>query len=122
MRRERGQALVEFVLTIGLWMLVVIGAGELAIFQFYDSSLRLAAQEGAFQASLVGHGPADASTTTRQLWTELAPNGGPLKVSVTSRGDLVTVSAQASAPVGLPIRLNARATHTIERFRPGSAP
>ncbi len=130
MRRQRGQSLVEFGLTVGLLMILVVATAQVAIFLYYRSALQLAAQEGAFDASLVGRTPADASTTTQQLWTKLVPAGGAVHVAVTSQGNLIVVSAEASAPALLPIPVppftrmpvKVHATHTVERFRPGSAP
>lgn len=130
MRSERGQSLVEFGLTVGLLMLLVVGTAQVAIFLHYRSALQLAAQEGAFEGSLVGHGPGDANTTTRQLWSKLVPSGGPVQVTVTSQGNLIMVSAEASAPALLPLPVppfaslpvRVHATHTVERFRPGSTP
>jgi Tfp pilus assembly protein PilW len=130
MRIQRGQSLVEFGLTVGLLMVLVVATAQVAIFLFYRSALQLAAQEGAFEASLVGHTPADASTTTHELWTRLIPNAGPVRVTVTSQGNLIVVSAQAAAPALVPVPVppftslpvTVHATHTLERFRPGSAP
>jgi Flp pilus assembly protein TadG len=130
MKAQRGQSLVEFGLTVGLLMLLVVATAQVAIFLYYRSALQLAAQEGAFEASLVGHTPRDADTTTGQLWARLVPSGGAVQVTATSRGNLIVVTATASAPALLPVPVppftrlpvTVRATHTVERFRPGSAP
>ena len=130
MRRQRGQALVEFGLTVGLLMVLVVATAQVAIFLFYRSALQLAAQEGAFEASLVGHTPANATTTTDALWARLIPNAGPVHVNVSVRGNLIVVDAEASAPALIPLPVppftslpvTVHATHTVERFRPGSAP
>ncbi len=126
----RGQALTEFSLVVGLLMLLVVATAQVAIVLHYRSGLQLAAQEGAFEGGLSGHDTADAAATTRALWSQLEPGAGPARVIVTVQGDLVVVSAEADAPVLLPLPLppftrlpvRVRAVHTIERFQPGSQP
>lgn len=118
--------MVEFALTVGVVMLLVVGVGQAAVILHYRTTLQLAAQEGAFEASLVGHEPADAVAETRDLWARLEPGAGPIEVSASTQGDLVVVSARATAPALLPVPVppfthwpvNARAVHTIERFAP----
>ena len=122
--------MVEFGLVIGLLMLLVVATSQVAIFLVYRSSLQLAAEEGAFEASLAGHGTGDATTTTDALWSKLEPNAGRPAVTVAVRGDLVVVGAEVDAPAILPLpvppftRLPIRvsAAHTVERFQPGSQP
>jgi hypothetical protein len=116
---------MEFALTVGLLMLLAVATAQLALFLHYRTSLEVAAQEGAFEAALAGHGPGDAAPTTRQLWRQLEPGGGPVQVDVQVQGELVVVSARTAAPAVLPLPLPAvsvRAVHSIERFQPGSAP
>jgi Flp pilus assembly protein TadG len=120
--------MVEFSLTVGLLMLLVVATVQVAIFLHYRSSLQLAAQEGAFEGSLAGHGPADATATADALWAKLEPGAAPAKVSTSVHGDLVVVEAHAVAPALLPVPVppftsmpvTVRAVHTIERFQPGS--
>ena len=129
-RASRGQAMTEFSLVVGLLMLLVMATAHVAIVLHHRSALQLAAQEGAFEASLSGHGPVDATATTRSLWSQLEPGAPPAKVDVAVRGDLVVVTAETEAPALLPVPfppftrvpLKVRAVHTIERFHPGSAP
>ena len=128
--RSRGQALTEFCLVVGLVMLLVVATAQVAIVLHYQSSLQLAAQEGAFEGSLSGHGAGDATATTRSLWTQLEPHAGPITVTASEQGDLVVVSAETQAPAILPLplppftrlRVSVRAVHTVERFQPGSLP
>jgi TadE-like protein len=128
--RAHGQSLVEFSLVVGLLMLVIVATAQVAIDLHYRSSLQLASQEGAFEGSLAGHGPQDAKVTADALWSKLEPGAGPARVAATTQGNLVVVSAQADAPVLLPLPfppftklpLQVRSVHTIERFHPGSQP
>jgi TadE-like protein len=126
---ERGQALIEFSFTVGLLMLLVVVTAQVAIFLHYRSSLDLAAREGAYQASLVGHQPQDGQLETQALWAKLEPGGQPVQVTVTREGNLIVVTASTYAPAILPIPfppftrlpVQARAVHTIEQFEPGSS-
>ena len=70
---QRGQSLVEFSLTVGLLMLLVVATAQVAIYLHYRNSLDLATKEGAFQASLVGHQPKDGEQATKQIWTKVEP-------------------------------------------------
>ena len=126
---EKGQALIEFSFTIGLLMLLVVVTAQVAIVLNYRSSLDLAAREGAYQASLVGHQPQDGQLEAQTLWAKLEPGAQPAQVTVTRDGNLVVVTASAFAPALLPIPfppftsmpVQARAVHTIEQFEPGSS-
>ena len=126
---EKGQALIEFSFTVGLLMLLVVVTAQVAIDLNYRSSLDLAAREGAYQASLVGHQPRDGQLETQMLWAKLEPGAKPAQVTVTREGNLIVVTASAFAPAILPIPLppftsmpvQARAVHTIEQFEPGSS-
>jgi Flp pilus assembly protein TadG len=126
---ERGQALIEFSLTVGLLMLLVVVTAQVAIFLNYRSSLDLATREGAYQASLVGHQPRDGQLETQSLWAKLEPGAQPADVTVSREGNLVVVTASAYAPAILPIPfppftrlpVQARSVHTIEQFEPGSS-
>ena len=121
--------MVEFSFTVGLLMLLVVGTAQVAIFLNYRSSLDLAAREGAFQASLVGHQPTDGKSETMSLWQKLEPSAQPADVTVTRDGNLVVVTATAYAPAILPLPfppftrwpVQARAVHTIEQFEPWSS-
>ena len=66
--------MVEFSLTVGLLMLLVVATAQVAIFLNYRSSLDLATREGAFQASLVGHRASDGQAETESLWKKLEPS------------------------------------------------
>ena len=125
---ERGQSMVEFAFTVGLLMLLVVGTAQVAIFLNYRSSLELAAREGAYQASLVGHQPGDGQLETQTLWAKLEPGAQPVEVTVRREGNLIIVTASTYAPAILPIPfppftrlpVQARSIHTVEQFEPGS--
>jgi TadE-like protein len=129
-RRSRGQAMVEFGLVVGLLMFLVVVTGQLAIYLQYRASLQLAVEEGAFEGSLAGHGTGDAAATANGLWSKLEPTAGRPTVTASERGQLVVVSAQVDAPAILPLPfppftrlpIHVSATHTVERFQPGSRP
>src|SRR4029077_7324031 len=102
-RRSRGQGLVEFSITVGMLMLLVVATAQVAIFLHYRSSLQLAAQEGAFEGGLSGHGTADATATASALWAKLEPGAAPAQVSASVQGNLVVVQAATFAPALLPV-------------------
>lgn len=122
--------MVEFGLVISLLMLLVVATGQVAIVLIYRDALHLAAQEGAFEAALVGHGPADGMATTQAVWAKLEPGARPADVTVMVQGDVVAVNARVDAPAIVPLPfppftrlpVSVRAVHTIERFQPGSQP
>ena len=121
--------MVEFSLTVGLLMLLVVATAQVAIFLNYRSSLDLATREGSFQASLVGHQASDGEAETEALWKKLKPSSPPVKVQVSRDGNLVVVTASAYAPAIVPIPfppfnrlpIQARSVHTSEQFQPGSS-
>ncbi len=115
---QRGQGMVEFALTVGLLMLLVVLTWQVAVYLHYRGSLDTAAREGAFQAALVGHSPADGERAANDLWTKLEPGGGAIEVRARQVGNLTVVDARGREPLGLPI--SAHAVHTVERFEPGS--
>jgi len=125
---QRGQAMVEFGMTIMALMFLVVGTAQVAIFLNYRSNLDLATNEGAFQASLVGHRLADGKSATADLWSKLEPGAAPAMITVTQDGNLIIVTADAYAPALVPVpvapftrmAVHARSVHTIERFEPGS--
>ena len=127
---QRGQGLVEFSLTVGLLMLLVVATAQVAIYLHYRNSLDLATKEGAFQASLVGHQPKDGELATRQLWTKVEPGGGRVDITATRQGNLVIVTAKTYAPAIVPVPIApfnrlpviSRSVHTEELFQPGSRP
>jgi TadE-like protein len=127
---SRGQSLIEFSLVIGLLLLLIVATAQVAVVLHYRSTLQVAAQEGAFEGSLAGHGAEDARTTSAALWLKLEPGAAPAHITVSVENDLVVVTAQADAPALLPLPMppftrvpvRVRAVHSIERFRPGSQP
>ncbi len=127
--RRSGQSLVEFALTIGLLMLLVVATAQVAIYLYYRNSLALACREGAFQAALAGHSLDDGARAAVDLWQKLEPSAAPIHVT-TSESSLVTMSIHGSAPAIVPVPvapftklpIAAQCVHTIERFQPGSSP
>jgi Flp pilus assembly protein TadG len=121
--------MVEFSLTVGLLMLLIILTAQIAIFLHYRSSLDTATREGAFEAALVGHTPADGRQATVGLWAKLEPGGGTIQVEAHRQGNLVVVTATGTAPALLPmpvppfnaLPIRARAVHTVEQFQSGTA-
>lgn len=123
-QRERGQALVEFALTVGLLVFLALGAIQATLYLHKRTSLDFVAKEGAFEASLAGRTDADGERTVRDLWQRLEPGGGSLQVHVVRSGRLVVVTAAAPPPFALlpPLvmpDIHVRAVHTIETFAPG---
>jgi Flp pilus assembly protein TadG len=119
-RSQRGQALVEFALTIGIIMFLAVATAQVAVYLHYRSNLQTAAEEGAFEGGLAGNGAAEARATTEALWRKLTPSGGNADVAVAVHGHLMTVDATTRAPALLPIPIHVRGVHTIEQFQPGS--
>jgi Flp pilus assembly protein TadG len=127
--RQTAQSMVEFALTVGLLMLLIVLTAQVAIYLHYRGSLDTAAREGAFQAALVGHTPADGKQATLDLWTMLEPGGRAIHVEAHREGNLVVVNARGTAPALLPVPvppyralpISAQAVHTVEQFQPGSS-
>ncbi|MHB8507387.1 MAG: TadE/TadG family type IV pilus assembly protein [Candidatus Dormibacteria bacterium] len=122
---RRGQSMVEFAMTIGLLMLLIVLTAQVAIYLHRRNSLALAVKEGAFEAALAGHTMHDGDTATQRMWATVEPGGGPITVEVSRSGRLITVTANAGAAVILPIdaltHISAKAVHTVETFEPGSS-
>jgi len=126
---QRAQSLVEFALTIGLLMVLVVATAQLAIYLHYRNSLALACNEGAFQAGLAGHSLADGKRAALDLWQKLEPSAAPVTVSA-NQSALASVSLRGWAPAIVPVPvppfnklpITASCAHTIERFQPGSGP
>lgn len=126
---QRGQSLVEFALTIGLLMVLVVATAQLAIYLNYRNSLSLACKEGAFEAGLAGHTTADGIRAALDLWQKLEPSNPPVTVGA-SQSALVRLSLKSWAPAIVPVPVSpftkipvaASCAHTVERFQPGSSP
>ena len=122
-----GQSLVEFALTVGVLMLLVVATAQVAIYLHYRTSLALACKEGAFQGALAGHSLADGERAAVAMWQTIEPSGGPITVAA-GQSTLVTISIHGWAPAILPVpvppftklSIAAQCAHTIERFQPGS--
>ena len=129
-RTRVGQSLVEFALTIGALMVLVVGVAQIAIYLHYRNSLALACREGVFQAGLAGHSLADGQHATVDLWQKLEPQASAISTTATQHDALMVISAHGSAPAIVPlpvppftrILITAQCVHTAERFEPGSTP
>ena len=125
-RASRGQTMVEFAMTIGLLMVLIVMTAEVALYLHHRNSLQLAAKEGAFEAALAGHTDQDGVAATQRMWSTVEPAGGPITVSISRSGRLVTVTASAPPPALVPIpgqsAMTQQAVHTVESFEPGSTP
>ncbi len=119
--------MVEFALSFGLLMFVVVATAQVAILIHYGTSLDVASREGAFQAALAGNGTSQGLVAARQMWARLEPGAPPATITAERRGRLMIVTSTALAPALLPVPvppfthflLRARAAHTIETFTAG---
>ena len=64
-RRERGAAVVDFVLVTVVLVPLVLGIAQLALVLHVRNTLTAAASEGARLAATVDHGPGDGVALTR---------------------------------------------------------
>lgn len=64
-RRERGAAVVDFVLVLVLLVPVFLGVLQVALVLFVRNTVAAAASEGARYAATLEHDPADGVTRTR---------------------------------------------------------
>ncbi len=126
-----GQSLVEFAVTMGLLMVLVVATAQVALYLHYRNGLALACREGAFQAALAGHTLDDGRQAASDLWQKLEPSAtGPVVFEAAQSPTLVTVSARGWVPAIMPVPfppftrlpVAAQCVHTIERFQPGSSP
>src|SRR5256714_5600289 len=99
---QRAQSLVEFALTIGLLMVLVVATAQVAIYLHYRNSLGLACREGAFEAGLAGHNLADGKRAALDLWQKLEPAAAPITVSA-NQFALASVSLRGWAPAIAPV-------------------
>ena len=126
---RHGQSLVEFALTIGLVMVLVVATAQLAIYLNYRNSLSLACNEGVFEAGLAGHTLADGRRAATDIWQKLEPSNPPVTMGAAKSG-LVHLSLESWAPAIVPvpippftkIAVTASCAHTVEQFQPGSSP
>jgi len=113
--------MVEFGVTFGLLMLVIVLTAEVAVYLHQRNSLELVAKEGAFEASLAGHTDRDGELAARRMWSAVEPGGGRLSLTVSRSGRLVAVTATATAPLTGQANTG-HSAHTVEAFEPGSQP
>jgi hypothetical protein len=116
--------MIEFALTVGLLMLLIVLTAQVAIFLHYRGSLDTEAREDAFEAALVGHTPADGSRSTMDLWAKLEPGGGAIQVDARRQGQPDRGGRERQRPVPVPpfraLPTRAHAVHTVEQFQPGA--
>ncbi len=124
----RGQSLVEFAVTMGLLMFLVVATAQVALYLHYRNGLALACREGAFQAALAGHTASDGQRAAAEMWQKLEPLAGPIPFAAAESGTLVTLSGRGWVPamVAVPfppftrLPVATQCVHTLERFQPGS--
>ena len=104
---ERGQATVEFALTVPIVLIVVVGLLQVGIAIRNELAVELAAREGA-RAAAVSADPASAATAAATRAIAL-----PLSVSTTITGSAVTVTVIYVDPTDVAIigRLIGPTTH-----------
>jgi Flp pilus assembly protein TadG len=66
MRRDRGAAVVDFVLVLVVLVPLVLGILQVALVMHVRNTLAAAASEGARVAATADRGPADGVSTTRE--------------------------------------------------------
>jgi Flp pilus assembly protein TadG len=113
--------MVEFGVTFGLLMLVIVLTAQVAVYLHQRNSLQLVAKEAAFEASLAGHTDRDGELAAQRMWAVVEPGGGTLSLAVTRSGRLVAVTATAPAPLTGQANTG-HSAHTVEAFEPGSQP
>ena len=98
MRRDRGQATVEFALALPLVALLVLGIVQLVVVARDQLAVELAAREGA-RAAAVAAAPAAAARTAAHAAVGLEP----LLVDVVVRGDRITVTVRHRTRTSVPL-------------------
>jgi Flp pilus assembly protein TadG len=97
-RRDRGQAAVEFAITLPLVVLLVLGIVQVALVVRDQLALELAAREGA-RAAAVSATPSAAAEAAARAAVTLRP----LDVATSERGGRVTVEVRHRSESGVPI-------------------
>jgi Flp pilus assembly protein TadG len=113
MRRERrrGQAVVEFALTLPLYLLILCGGIEFGRALFAHAQLHQATQEGARYGAVLRRGDTDIRTRVQQL----APGGAATVVTIVSTVSATntTVVAPADRARGHVLRVTSQHTQSV---------
>jgi Flp pilus assembly protein TadG len=95
---DRGQAAVEVALALPIVVLLVLGVVQVVVVARSQISVELAARQAARAAS-VAAAPADAGRRAAEQATSLRP----LDVTVTTNGELITVTVSYRDPTDAPL-------------------
>lgn len=133
-KRERGQSLVEFAISLTAILILLAGAVDFGIGLFHYIAMRDAAQEGALYGSMNPDNTSEIraraanSAGDGELIDRLYDNGaGPLDINIAytgshCEGNGITVSVEYDYPISMPligafvgdfIHLRASVTDTI---------
>lgn len=101
-RRERGAAVVDFVLVTAVVVPLVLGVMQVGLVLHVRNTLTAAASEGARWAATADHGPVDGAARTRAVVSEVLSDRYAQQVSAsqTSVGGApgIVVSVRAEVP------------------------
>lgn len=99
--RERGAAVVEFVLVMALLVPLVLGVAQVALVLHVRNTLAAAASEGARAAAPIGATPSDGAAQTRRMIREALADRYADDVSVarTSVGGVPATQVEVHARV-----------------------
>jgi Flp pilus assembly protein TadG len=98
-RRERGAAVVDFVLVTVVLVPLVLGIAQLALVLHVRNTLTAAASEGARLAATVDHGPDDGVALTRERVAGILAGG--------YAGDVVASETSVDGYPGVVVRVHA---------------
>ena len=98
MRRDRGQATVEFALALPLVAMLVLGIVQLVVVARDQLAVELAAREGA-RAAAVAADPASAGSAAAERSVDLTP----IEVSVSESDGRVTVTVRYLSATNVPL-------------------
>ncbi|MBC9734127.1 TadE/TadG family type IV pilus assembly protein [Nocardioides marmotae] len=101
--RERGAAVVDFVLVLVVLVPLFLGILQVALVLLVRNTVTAAASEGARYAATAGRGPADGAAVTRELITGAV--SGRFAQGVSARQ--VEVDGQAGVEVTVRVRVPA---------------
>ena len=119
LRSERGSALIESVLMLGLVVLIVAVVAQTLLYAHSRSVSQAAAQDGVREAAVAGAGAGIARASA--VLAAAGGTGADLHPSATSAASTVTVTVQGHAPRVFPLSLflpavSASATLPRERY------
>ncbi|MDM7856635.1 TadE/TadG family type IV pilus assembly protein [Cellulomonas alba] len=99
--RDRGSAVVDFVLVGGLLVLLFVAVLQLALVLHVRNELIDSAAQGARYGALAGHGPQDGAARTRELVSaELSARyAADVSAQRQDAGGVALVDVQIAAPL-----------------------